>query len=418
MRILIVNTSERIGGAAIAANRLMKALRKCGVKAKMLVFDKQTTANEVIAFPKSWKHSWNFFWERFVIFFHNHLSRSHVFEVDIANVGVDITTHPAFLAADVIHLHWVNQGFLSLKSLQKIIATGKPIVWTMHDMWPCTGICHHSEACDLFHTHCHNCPLLYKGAAAHDLSYQVFKKKLDIVGKSNISFVTCSHWLEQQAQQSKLLAGKQITAIANPIDVKLYHPMDRWKVREKYRLPQEKKLILFTSLKVTDKRKGIQYLIEACQRIVDLHPSLAKEYGVVVIGEESEWAEQQFPFPVYAIRYCKEEKELVKLYNAVDVFVTPSLQENLPNTIMEAMACGIPCVGFNVGGISEMIDHKENGYVATLQSSNDLAKGIHWVLTNDHYKELSAKAVEKTHLHYNQAHIAKKYMELYTQMMP
>lgn len=173
MRVLIINTSERIGGAAIAANRLMEALKGQGIKAKMLVRDKQTDQVTVVPLKKSWRHIWQFVWERVVIWKANHFKKHNLFAVDIANMGTDITSLPEFQQADVIHLHWINQGMLSLKDIQKIIDSGKPIVWTMHDMWPITGICHHAQDCTKYQTQCHTCPLLYKGHK-HDLSYRVF----------------------------------------------------------------------------------------------------------------------------------------------------------------------------------------------------------------------------------------------------
>ena len=116
------------------------------------------------------------------------------------------------------------------------------------------------------------------------------------------------------------------------------------------------------------------------------------------------------------MNYVNNEKELVDIYNAVDIYVTPSLQDNLPNTIMEAMACGVPCVGFNVGGIPEMIDHLHNGYVAEYKSSEDLANGIHWTLTEGEYETLSEEACRKVMTCYSEGAIAKRYIEVYNKI--
>ena len=140
MRVLIVNTSERTGGAAVAANRLMEALNNHGVKARMLVRDKESDSLTVIGLSGKWWQQWCFLWERLVIYQHLHFSRRHLFELDIANVGTDITKLHEFREADVIHLHWVNQGMLSLNIIRKILRSGKPVVWTMHDIWPATSM--------------------------------------------------------------------------------------------------------------------------------------------------------------------------------------------------------------------------------------------------------------------------------------
>ena len=146
MRVLIINTSERIGGAAIAASRLMESLKNNGIKAKMLVRDKQTDQISVVRLKSNWLQVWKFMWERIVIWSANRFRRYHLFDVDIANTGTDITSLPEFRQADVIHLHWINQGMLSLNDIRKILTSGKPVVWTMHDMWPCTGICHYARS--------------------------------------------------------------------------------------------------------------------------------------------------------------------------------------------------------------------------------------------------------------------------------
>ena len=417
MRVLIINTSERIGGAAIAANRLMDALRNNGIQAKMLVRDKQTENITVIGLKKSLWSIWQFVWERIVIWKANHFKQHNLFAVDIANTGTDITTYPEFKEADIIHLHWVNQGMLSLKDLKKILQSGKPIVWTMHDMWPCTGICHHARECDKYHKECHHCPYLYNGGAKKDLSHQTFKKKKELYQLSPITFITCSQWLKERAGQSALLEQHPIVHIPNPIKTNLFTPRNKVEARQKCNLPTNKKLILFGSVKITDKRKGIDYFIESCKILAEKHPELVNNLGVAVYGKESEQLKSLVPFQVYALDYISNEKELVNVYNAVDLYVTPSLEENLPNTIMEAMACGIPCVGFNVGGIPEMIDHLHNGYVADYKSAEDFANGIHWTLSESEYQSLSEEARRKVTSSYSESTIAKKYIEVYNKII-
>lgn len=137
--------------------------------------------------------------------------------------------------------------------------------------------------------------------------------------------------------------------------------------------------------------------------------------GIVVLGGQSEEVKDKFFFPVYPVGYINDTSTLVDIYNAASVFVLPSLSENLPNTIMEAMACGTPCIGFNVGGIPEEIDHKKNGYVAEYMNADDLARGIKWVLEEADYEELSRQAVRKVALSYSQNSVALKYIEVYSQ---
>lgn len=416
MRVLIVNTSEKTGGAAIAANRLMEALKNNGVKAKMLVRDKQTEQITVISLKPSIGRKIKFIWERFIIWKANRFKKHNLFQVDIANTGTDITTLPEFKEADVIHLHWINQGFLSLKNIRRIIDSGKPIVWTMHDMWPFTGICHYSGTCNKYQSNCHHCPMLIHGGSAKDLSAKVFMRKQVMLRQAHIIFVACSKWLEEQANQSALLMGQAVTSIPNTINANVFRPMDMRQVRLQCNLPVNKKLLLFGSLKITDPRKGIDHLIEACRLLKEQNPEWEKELGIVVVGHQSEKIRSLFPFPVYAMEYISDEKRMAQIYNAVDAYVTPSLEDNLPNTLVEALSCGVPCVGFKIGGIPEMIDHLQNGYLAEVQNAEDLAAGIRFVLTEER-EALSQQAVHKAHSAYGETHVTSQYIHIYNQAL-
>ena len=409
MRVLIVNTSERTGGAAVAANRLMMALNNNGVKAKMLVRDKESDSLTVVGLPKSPMLNWHFLWERLVIFFHCRFSRKHLFEIDLANTGSDITKLREFQEADVIHLHWINQGMLSLSGIRKILKSGKPVVWTMHDIWPATAICHLTLNCRNFTTHCHNCRLLPGKGSSSDLSTSVWRKKEKMLADSSIYFVTCSHWLEQEAKASALLRGQKIVSIPNPIDTHIYRSGDKQAARKNLGLPEDKRLILFVSQRVTNKNKGMDYLIDACRQL--------KDYELVILGGHAEEVVDQLPLKAHPLGYVNDERRIVEIFQAVDVFVLPSLSENLPNTIMEAMACGVPCVGFKVGGIPEEIDHKRNGYVAEYRDSDDLARGIRWILSEADYDQLSQEAVRKVAHSYSQQSVAISYLDVYHQAM-
>lgn len=259
MRVLLVNTSERTGGAAVATNRLMDALNNNGVKCKMLVRDKLTDDITVATLPRSPLLKWNFLWERLRIFLSLRFRKQHLWEVDSAQCGSDITSLREFKEADVIHLSWINQGMLSMADIKKILRSGKPVVWTMHDLWPATGICHYARGCDKYKTGCGDCPLL-PGGHQRDLSSKVWRRKLSAYQGQLIHFVACSKWLEREAKQSGLLAGQRVTSIPNPIDTHVYHPKDKAQARKDCGLPQDKKLMLFVSQRVTDPRKGLDYL--------------------------------------------------------------------------------------------------------------------------------------------------------------
>ena len=407
MKVLLVSTSERSGGGAIAARRLMDALNKNGVRAKMMVRDAclplkgdggpvVKVGNKLPKFmerlailPRCCPPSHLFTFSPF------HLLRSRLWQADIANVGIDITKTKEFKEADVVHLHWINQGMLSLDGLEKIMSSGKRIVWTMHDEWPFLGVCHYRGDCT--EQECRHCPLL-----CGSLPYYVHARKRAIYQRWHPTFVGCSQWITDQARRA--MPSERVEHINNCIPSSLFHPTDMRQARQALSLPQDKRLLLFCSQKVTDERKGIKYLVEALGKTISGWGG-----SLIIVGKDSE----QIPLPdsIKAYRFGSVNEEMmVKLYNAADAFLTPSLQDNLPNTIAEAMSCGTPCVGFDVGGIPEMIDHLENGYVARYRDAADLAEGIRYVLSHDLREAARSKAAAA----YSETQVAKEYIKLYS----
>ncbi len=389
----------------------MEALNNNGVKARMLVRDKETDSLTVAALSPAWRPRWHFLFERLIIWLHLRLNRRHLFEIDTAQCGSDITRHPWFKEADVIHLHWINQGMLSLKGIRKILETGKPVVWTMHDIWPATSVCHYARGCEQFHTACRECQLLPSGY----LAKRVWKKKCDMLQSQRITYVCCSQWLATEARKSALLKGQTIVSIPNAINTHLFCPQDKKQARQTLGLPADYRIILFVSQRVTDPRKGIGFFVEAIRLLKERYPDMKERTGIAILGGHAEEVASQLELPVFPLGYVSEPHRIVDVYNAADAFVLPSLEDNLPNTIMEAMACGVPCVGFRVGGIPEMIDHLENGYVAELQDAADLTHGIHYVLAEADRDLLSRNCLQKVAHNYSQQSVAKRYMEVYQQ---
>ena len=414
MRVLLINTSERIGGAAVACSRLMEALNRNGIKAKMLVRDKQSDRLTVVALPGGVRQKARFLWERLCIWLANRFSRRYLFDVDIANAGTDVTRLPEFREADVIHLHWVNQGLLSLNDVEKILASGKRVVWTMHDMWPVTGVCHHARDCRAYEQQCGHCPYLCEGRSERDLSRRVFLRKQQAYGVGRLTFVACSRWLEQLALRSALTQGHRVVSIPNPIDTRLFRPADKTEARRRLGLPADKRLLLFGSVKTTDPRKGVDYLVEAGRLLAAQAPELLEQLEVVIVGNGSDQLAPLLPFPVRALGYVADEHRMADIYAAADLYLTPSLQENLPNTLMESLACGTPCVGFRVGGIPEMIDHEACGYVARYRDAADLAHGILFVLRHPNPDALRTAALHKAASCYSEAAVAKRYIAEYS----
>ena len=415
MKVVILNTFESFGGAAIACKRLMIALQKKGIEVTMFVRDKKSDNISIISINRNiilkTINILRFVLERFLILVNNHFSRNNLYTVSIANTGNDISDEKVIKEADIIHIHWINQGFLSLQDLKKLTELGKPIVWTMHDMWPITGICHHSRECIKFTNECGQC-FLIQSKKDNDLSHKFFLlKRKAVFSNTNITFVGCSAWLYYKAKISGLSKKQNILSIPNPIDINRFKVINKFSACKNLELPDNKKLLLFGAANLTDKRKGIDYLIDAINELKKY--SFYPELCLVVFGHAKKEFMELINIPVYSMGYLSQPEKIVMLYNAVDLFIIPSLEENLPNTIMESMACGTPCVGFNVGGIPEMIDHKKNGYVAEYKNAKDLAEGIHWVFNKVDYDALSDNARKKAESTYNEDIVATQYIELY-----
>lgn len=416
MNLLLLNTSERTGGAAVAAGRLMAALQKAGVGCRMLVRDKKTDNPKVLSVNRSFMsrkiNFVRFAWERLIIFLSNKLSRRNLFQVSIANTGADINQLAVCKETDIFHLHWINQGFLSLEEIKKLILTGKPIVWTLHDLWPATGICHYPDTCLRYQTGCKDCPMQTPHPLV-DLAKRTYQKKQKI-DFSPVTFVGCSEWITAQARTSKLLENAKFASIPNAIDTTVFKPLDKQVARAIFHLPSDKYLLLFAAAKLSDTRKGASYLVEACRLLKNVYK---EKIEIVLMGSSSQELAETLPFKVNSLGYISDVGSMVAAYASADLFVIPSLEDNLPNTIMEAMASGTPCVGFDTGGIPEMINHQLNGYVARYKDSEDLAKGIHWVLENSRTLHLEEASVRKVHDNYTEAIVAEKYIALYNSLL-
>ncbi len=416
MKVTLLSTSDTYGGAPIACLRLTGALRKNGVEAQMLVQDKFSDNPEVTTIAATyWQKKAAFL--RFVgerlYFLPFEQSKQVRFAFSPGKVGANISAHPLVQSADLLHLHWINFGFLSIKSIAKLSGLNKPLVWTMHDMWAFTGGCHYSGTCTNYLQHCHDCPFL-RNPNPTDLSYRVFEQKKALYASAKLTLVACSEWLAELARKSALLRNFDIRAIPNPIDTNQYQPSNRLEARQQANLPTGKKLILFGAMNTLDRRKGFAYLEESLSLLTE-NAQATREMELVVFGKADEQALMHLPFPVHYLGSLLPE-QLIPVYNAVDAFVLPSLEDNLPNTVMEALSCGTPVVAFRQGGLPEMIDHRKNGFLAVYRSAEDLAKGIAWLLFKANSEVMRRDAREKVMRNYAEDIVAAKYRQLYEEL--
>lgn len=419
MKVVHINKGDTGGGASVAVNRIHSALLRMGVHSTILVQEQRTETKGIFnVTPNNWescRNFINFVGERLAILPHEGSSTMR-FNFSTASMGRDLSTHPLVQEADIIHLHWINQGYVSMSGLSKLFDLGKPIVWTLHDMWPFTGGCHYAGTCLEFNEKCGFCPYL-RNPKKTDLSALGFRAKRDLYRKANerkqMTIVSCSQWLNSMAQNSPLLGKARCLSIANPIDTGVYRPMDKNECRRRLGLPTDKKLLLFGAAKITDLRKGFRYLVEALRIIKDNFGGLAQGIDLVLFGKMTDEVYDMLSgYTVHPMGFVSSTKEIVDIYNAADTFVLPSLQDNLPNTVVESMACGTPVVGFRIGGVPEMVEHEQTGYLAEVKNSLSLALGIiHAMMSyNDSHRAQIAQRAQEL---FGETNIAKQYIDAY-----
>lgn len=417
MKVVHLNNSDRDGGASIAASRINNALNKSGLDSKLLVQKKKGSDNTTLSvsnnsFSKI-SYLMRFLFDVFSIkvFTPNTKGR-----FSYPYWGVEVSNYPLIANADIINLHWVNQGFISLKGLEGLKKLGKPIVWTLHDMWAFTGGCHYSLSCRKFEQHCYLCPSL-KFSGPRDASYKIFEKKSKIFEEMNLHIVTCSSWLAKEVRNSELLRKKTVTVIANPIDTEIYKPTNRNRSRDRLNLPQDKLLILFGTMTLNEKRKGFDLLVESMRSLYIYYPELKNSVEIIVFGSEKKMDKMDIPFKINYLGRLTNQNNIIDCYGAADLFVAPSIQDNLPNTVMESLACGTPVAAFNIGGMPDMIDHKENGFLAQSINAKELSEAILWLVKNNNKEDLRKYARKKVLDNFTPSQIAKNYKQLYKKLL-
>ncbi len=412
MKVLLLSTHDILGGAARATYRLHQGLKDIGVSSQMLVQEKYSDDKTVFA-PKIRlsqgiaKAKLTF--DALPLKFYRQRSKTTFSLQWLPDKVIPTVTQ---INPDVINLHWISAGFMQIETIAKL---KRPLVWTLHDMWAFTGGCHYSGECDRHTKSCGYCPLL-KSNNNWDLSHWVWQRKAKAWRDLNLTIVTPSNWLAKCANSSSLFQNFPVEVIPNGIDPQKYKPINRYLARELLNLPQDKQLILFGSLLVTsEERKGFHFLQPTLQNLSK--SSWKDKLEVVIFGTSEPEIPPDFGLKANYFGTLNDDLSLALLYSAADVFVLPSTQDNLPNTVMEAIACGTPCVAFNIGGISDLIEHLKNGYLAQPYNVEDLAQGIVWVLENPgRYQKLSHRAREKVEQEFTIEIQANRYSSIFREL--
>lgn len=413
LKIALVNHSDTLGGASVVTFRLMNALRRAGIDARMVVLTKTSDSPYVYKLSSRFMRGLKFIGECLSSAIANGFDRSNLFTISPASFGCDISSHPWIEEADIIVLNWVNQGMLSLKGLKKLLTLGKPVVWTMHDMWPLTGVCHHSCDCDGYRKQCGNCPLLNNGRFHNDTSARALQRKLKIYQKHPITFVAVSNWLARKCRESTLLGKQDVRVIPNAFPVKAFVTEPRYMVQT-FDIDYSKNIILMGAARLDDPIKGLDYAIEALNIIFDNNPQTANTSLAVLFGAvRNPEILKRLRFPYRHLGRINDAKMIVNLYASAKVVISTSICETLPGTLIEGQAAGCTPVSFGNGGQEDIIDHKKTGYIARYKDAADVAKGILWALNNPIDRNLLHQEVERK---FDSDSIARSYIDLFNEL--
>jgi len=411
MRVLIVNAYDNMGGAARASYRLHQSLLEKGIESTMLVQNKFGDDFKVESYTKSVFQN---IWEKIRTIVDN-------FPVKLYRNRTKTLFSPSWIGfnslvnrintinPDIVHLHWISNAMVKIEDLAKIEA---PIIWTLHDNWAFTGGCHIMWECEKFKEKCGSCPRL-GSKKDKDLSRSIFNRKKKTYNKlPNMVVVGLSRWITNCTKESSLLKNHEVVNIPNPINTGIFKPLDTNHARGLWNLPTDKKLVLFGAMSATsDINKGFKELIKS----LDLLDNENIEF--VIFGSSEPKEKQPFKLKTHYLGHLHDDVSLVSLYSAVDLMVVPSLQETLPQTASEAMACGTPVVAFGHTGLLDIVEHKKTGYLAKPFQEKDLATGIEWVLNSDNYRDLCFNAREKIVKEFDSSFIANRYIELYEKVI-
>lgn len=408
MKVVIISKSDLTGGAAVVSFRLMNALREAGVDARMLVAEKRSDSEWVKPVASKLRLFVPFVEERLKIYLANGMNYSDLFKVDSASDGVPLWRHPWVHEADVVCLGWVNQGLLSLRGLRRLGAMGKPIVWTMHDMWCATGICHHAGTCEGFREQCGSCPLLGRKASPRDLSRKVWEKKSRLWPKLPVAFVAVSGWLEEKARQSSLLKNAHVTMIPNAFPLP-----------EEHLSSEPRRIIAMGAARLDDPVKGLPSFVEMTRELARRDPENKRGLEVVTFGGVKD------PSALEGIglphRHLGVLSDPERVWRQAAVAVSASSYETLPGTLIEGQASGAVPVSFDRGGQRDIVDHLQTGWIAsysgdTAEAGRRLADGVEWALEVQS-PELRLRMRQSVMERFSAPSVAKKYISLFNELL-
>ncbi|WP_017300725.1 glycosyltransferase family 4 protein [Nodosilinea nodulosa] len=404
MKVLHINQSDTAGGAAIAAYRLHQGLLQRHIDSKLLVGRKQTDDPKTaqVVRPKWIEDQLQRITCRAGFNYINHIS------------SFAISKHSLFKAADIINFHNLHNSYFSYLAIPHLTAQ-KPAILTLHDMWSFTGHCTYSYDCTRWQIGCGKCPYpdTYPNIR-RDATHWEWALKDWAYNRSNLTIVTPSHWLKEQAEAS-LLSRFSVHHIPYGINTDVYQPIDSELCRKALNIPLNKKVLLFSAVKLTDSRKGGDLLIKALEQL----PKALKQGCVLLtLGGSSQQLTAAADISIIDLGYVNSDRLKSIAYSAADLFIFPTRADNLPLVLQESMACGTPMVSFDIGGVSDLVRPGITGYLAQPENIDSFCQGIVDLLEDDKKRQVMGNNCRHIALEeYTLELQAKRYQDLYQQVL-
>jgi glycosyltransferase involved in cell wall biosynthesis len=417
MRIVHISTADGGGGGERGAYRLHCGLRHLNQDSSMLVASRRTDDRHVTGIVRSRRVTDRL--RRFALrhILHRSAARyafsrprdARYFVDDRSELGADLMRQ--LPPCDIFNLHAIY-GFVDFRSFFRAVPRRTPLVWTLRDPIPFTGGCHYYGPCRRFNDRCGACPELGSRKES-DLSRDIWRRKKTAysrIPEGRFHLVTPSRWLAGEARQSTLLGSFPVSVIPNGLDTEVFSPRDRTMARAALDIPRDAKVVLFVAASIRDPRKGFTLLAEALAPL----PSNA---GIHLVSVGRDGFSPNIRLPTLSLGYLENDRILSLAYSAADVLVTPSLDDNLPHTAMESLSCGTPVVGFEVGGVPDMVRNGVTGFVVPKGDTEALRQAILRVLDNPTLRgELAANCRRIALEEYGLMTLARRYLDLYTSM--
>ncbi len=420
MKIAIISTYDNAGGAPLAAFRLHKGLRLLNHQSTMVVRFKNSDDPDIYTvYGKNWQMNMEteVFKTMEKLAIHQNRTELSNTSFSMPYPGFNLTKTDFIQSADVINLHWVSY-FQSVETIAALLKLGKPVVWTLHDQNAFTGGCHYAAECPKYREDCRDCPQLNDNTA--QIPFSILNNKA-LHWQDNLTIVTPSHWLTECARQSRLFKNFRVETIPNSLETDIFTPTEKKAAKQALGIHPLQLTLLIGAHSSNEKRKGFSQLVEAIHYCLldQKFKDLANQGGIKILtfGPPQEEL-THLEIEIKSFGFIGDTKKLAAIYSAADLFILPSLEDNLPNTMLESMACGTPVISFAVGGMPDLIKEGITGSMAPCFDSQKLGQAILNLLFDDNKrKQMNRNCRHMIETNFKLQDQANHYLQLFNELL-